>query len=438
MKLSCLPGRSESEIEVEDDDPDGFADLAHAYTLFAESGKKGNAEKRGRFNLGEKLVLALAREAAISTTKGGVRFDAEGRHKITMTRPAGSAIRVVIPMTRAEHAEVCDAVFRVICPPGIKTTYNGNELPVRQPIAVFESVLPTLVADDDGVLRRSERRTVVRVYEPAADEPAMLYEMGIPVVETGDRFHVDVQQKVPLNSDRDNVTPAYLRAIRVAVLNATHTYLTESDTTQTWVKEACSDERVEDVAVRQAVKLRFGDNAVIYDPSDPEANKLAAAEGRPVIYGGNLSADEWSMVKRADAMRPAGVVTPSPKPYGLNGRSPNAIDVSEWTPGMVRVVDHAKTIARELLACEISVEIVREFGWPYSATYGKGSLTFNLSKLGHDFFDNGITDDVNDLLIHEFGHHYAGDHLSTDYFNALTKLGAKMVRLALVKPEVFR
>src|SRR5258708_867892 len=45
VKLSCLTGRPESEIEVEDDDPDGFADLAHAYTLFAESGKKGHAAK---------------------------------------------------------------------------------------------------------------------------------------------------------------------------------------------------------------------------------------------------------------------------------------------------------------------------------------------------------------------------------------------------------
>ena len=55
-----------------------------------------------------------------------------------------------------------------------------------------------------------------------------------------------------------------------------------------------------------------------------------------------------------------------------------------------------------------------------------------------DVFDNGITDDVNDLLIDEFGHHFAGDHLSTDYYNALTKLGARMVRLALEKPDLFR
>jgi hypothetical protein len=32
--------------------------------------------------------------------------------------------------------------------------------------------------------------------------------MGIPVVETGDRWHVDVAQKVPLNFDRDNLPPA--------------------------------------------------------------------------------------------------------------------------------------------------------------------------------------------------------------------------------------
>ena len=48
-----------------------------------------------------------------------------------------------------------------------------------------------------------------------------MFELGIPVVETEDRFHVDIQQKVPLNRDRDNVTPGYLRDVRTAVLNAT-------------------------------------------------------------------------------------------------------------------------------------------------------------------------------------------------------------------------
>jgi hypothetical protein len=95
--------------------------------------------------LGEKLVLALAREAVISTTKGCVRFDAGGRHTSRKKRDAGSVIRVEIPLTREEHAEVCEAAIRVIGPPGIKTTVNGRELPRREPVAEFETMLPTLV-----------------------------------------------------------------------------------------------------------------------------------------------------------------------------------------------------------------------------------------------------------------------------------------------------
>jgi hypothetical protein len=56
-----------------------------------------------------------------------------------------------------------------------------------------------------------------------------LYEMGLPIVETGDQWHVSVAQKVPLNRDRNNVKPAYLRAIRTLVLNAMHDRLTEDD-----------------------------------------------------------------------------------------------------------------------------------------------------------------------------------------------------------------
>src|SRR4029078_3755187 len=57
-----------SEIEVIDDHPDGWKDLTHAWTLYAESEKKGNAEKRGRFNLGEKLGLALCKQARSENT----------------------------------------------------------------------------------------------------------------------------------------------------------------------------------------------------------------------------------------------------------------------------------------------------------------------------------------------------------------------------------
>src|ERR1041385_905392 len=48
-------GWNKSRLVVEDDAPEGFRDLSHAFTFFADSTKKTNPEQRGRFNLGEKL-----------------------------------------------------------------------------------------------------------------------------------------------------------------------------------------------------------------------------------------------------------------------------------------------------------------------------------------------------------------------------------------------
>ena len=434
VKMVEVPGKSQVVISVEDDDPNGFADLRDAYTLFAESKKKVDATKRGRFNLGEKLVLALAIEATIITTRGGVRFDAQGRHVLRSRRASGSIFTATIPMTREESNEVIQAAFKVL--PPVPTTLNNQNLPARVPVVEFEATLPTLIADRDGVLCRSLRKTKVRVFY--ASGPPMLYEMGIPVVESGDKFDIDVAQKVPLNMDRDNVTPAFLRAVRVAVLNRTHEMLSQEDTTQTWVREAVADKRVDDAAVRQVIKTRFGENAVSYDPSDKEANKLSVAAGRPIVHGPSLSAEEWENVRRAEAIKPAGIVTPSPKPFHPDGKPLVFIPPSEWTVGMMRVVHFAHEIGGHLLHHHINVQITDDPEWPFNAVYGKtDGLIFNLGCLEAKFFDRGISNDVIDLVIHEFAHEFEGDHLSDEYYHALTRLGAAMTRLALDKPELF-
>src|SRR5213082_726033 len=92
-------GRNKARLVVEDDAPEGFKDLSHAFTLFADSAKKANPEQRGRFNLGEKLVLAISHEVTIRTRKGGIRFDADGRHNLRSKQPVGSRIECLLRMT---------------------------------------------------------------------------------------------------------------------------------------------------------------------------------------------------------------------------------------------------------------------------------------------------------------------------------------------------
>lgn len=224
VTLSALPGVPKALLRVTDDSPNGFRDLADAWTLFAESYKKGQARKRGRFNLGEKLVLALCDKATITTTTGQVIFDEEGRRAGRGRTERGTTFEAVLAMTREELAGASLDIKKVIPPDSMTTTFNGERLDNRRaPVCDFRCALPTVLADGEGVLRPTQRETAVYVCEPLPDEVAMLYEMGVPVVETGDRFHVNVQQKVPLNADRDNVTPAYLRRLRVEVANATAT-----------------------------------------------------------------------------------------------------------------------------------------------------------------------------------------------------------------------
>jgi hypothetical protein len=84
----------------------------------------------------------------------------------------------------------------------------------RLPQEKFTTTLPTEVADPDGLLRRVNRATTVGLYPVLPGETPLLCEMGIPVVETGDRWHYDIGQKVPLTLDRENVPPGFLRQVR--------------------------------------------------------------------------------------------------------------------------------------------------------------------------------------------------------------------------------
>ena len=275
MTLVKQPGSRLGVVTVEDDDPDGFASLDQAWTLFAESGKKASVEKRGRFNLGEKLVLALCEEAEIVSTTGGVRFDQHGRHRLRGRRERGTIFTGKFKLSGDDLTDCCNAMRRLLPPTGIETTFNGVLLQVRTPFAEFDASLRTEIADENGNLRPSIRKTCVRLFRPDEGETATLYEMGIPVVDTGDAFHVDVQQKIPLGLDRDSVPPAYLKSIRALVLNATHAELSPKHATSVWVREALGTRDVSTEAVKSAVAIRFGAKAVTYDPSDPEANKLA-------------------------------------------------------------------------------------------------------------------------------------------------------------------
>ena len=441
VKLAMVPGQALAELTVEDDSEEGFKDLSHAYTLFATSNKRGNPEQRGQFNLGEKLVLAVCTRASITTTKGAVIFDADqGRtEQPDQKRERGSIFQGRIRMTADEYTQVCDYLRSLLLPDGIAVTFNGDRLMPRMPIQTFEASLETQIADSKGVMRPTTRKTVVSLYEPLPGEVAHLYEMGLPIVDSSDKWHVNVHQKVPLNKDRNNVPPRFLKAVRTIVLNEMLNSLTEDDANADWVRQASSDPNCSEEAIKKVLSLRFGDKFAGFDPNDKEAGKNFVAQGGTLVYGPMLSPQEWANAKKAGAIEPASKICPTPKPYGkeADGKNVTIIPPDKWTPGMKSVADYAVFLGQELMQVPVTVTFVNTTN-AFLACYAPGELHFNLFRLSHAWFEGGITEEVDRLVIHEFGHQYSGDHLSEQYHDALCLLGAKLKKLALAKPDELR
>lgn len=322
---------------------------------------------------------------------------------------------------------------------------NGETINYRLPLRTFDVPLTTEAADDEGNLRRLVRKGGIEVHAVLPGERATIYEMGIPVVATDDRWHVNVQQKVPLNVDRDNVTPAYLQDIRRAVLDHCHDLLDESASGETWINDAIEDPDVTTDALNAALDLRFGKKRVAFDPSDPEANKLAVSEGYTVVGSRSLPKPAWANIRAAGAMAAAGQVTPSPKPYEPGAeKTRRSLPESDWSDGMRKHAAFARLMADRILGIpHLAIEMVSDQGCrDFSATWSRGfgsCLEWNVVVLGRAFFDQPVTAERPlSLLIHEMGHERGGgDHLDRTYLNELTRLGAAFTKLALLEPKLF-
>lgn len=449
ITIEKLSGRPMAELRVIDNDPNGFSDLAHAWTVFAPSMKKVDPTKAGRFNLGEKMVLSFCKEAKIHTTKGMVEFGPDGRKDYARRkREWGTEFWCLIDCNHDRYHQLIEYMHRIIVKPGLTVSLNGEILRSRQPIKVFTDKLPTEVAGADGILRKTIRQTEIEIYEPLEGEIPSLMEMGIPVVETGDKWHYNVKQKVPLNVDRDNVTPAFLRDLRVLVFNQMHEQISSDDTTATWVNVATDDENCSDDAAESFRVKRYGEKSVAFDPTNPEANAEAVAHGYTLIPTRGLSSGQRKN------LYDAGTLLTSSKAFPLAGKGaysddPNAppvevLDRSEWSDSMVRLHEYTIGVAQRLLGKPVRVRFVRcknFVGKPWIACFGRGHAAshfdYNVHRMGKEWFAEGATEKVDDLILHELAHEFESNHLCEEYYEACTKLGARLKAAVLNDPDWF-
>ena len=291
-------------------------------------------------------------------------------------------------------------------------------------------------------MKTTPRECDVEIHEVREGETPYLYSHGIPVVPNDSRWHYNVQQKVPVPFDRDNVPPSYLRKLHVACVNQMHEFLTPVDTTATFVKTAVENPQCKPEAVASWKQQKYGDKAVIFDPSDPEANKRAVAEGYKVIYGGQESAGTFANIKRDELVLPAGQVTPSDKPFSKDGKPLTLL--TKVSDDMRRVEAFAIFLARRLLGPKpLVVLFANNAQWGYGAVFSRGetanTLYFNVGSLGYKWFSRppAETPEILELIIHELSHQGESDHLSANFYHELGRLASETAVWMLTRPEQF-
>lgn len=441
--IEPIEGKPAVHVRVEDDGP-GYQDLSHAWTLYAPSAKKDDPEKAGRFNRGCKIVLCFCREATIHTTSGLVQFSrSKGREVFPRRkREKGTVFDAEMDCTREQYDQLM-TYMRQILPPlearvnPVRLFVNGEEVIRRTPVGTFMESLPTEIGED---LHRTVRKCSVQIHRVHDGETPHIYELGIPVVPIECKWHVNVLQKIPLNTDRDNVLPAYRKNLLAYVLNQMHAHLDEQDVQQAWTTEATDSEKCEDRAMEAYLDKKFGEKRTVFDLSDPEANNRAVAEGYTVIPSRALTSGQREHVRsNVSLARPSGHVFPTSKPYSDDPNAPvvKVLEESKLTEGMKLVRSYAVALAEELMGVQIKVQFVTTSNG-FAACYGGRALDFNVRRLGKAWFEGGRDESKDRLLIHEFGHEFESNHLDEKYHDALCQLGAKMVALALTKPEFFK
>jgi hypothetical protein len=445
-----------SWLRVTDNSPTGWADLSHSHTMFAESVKKGKSEKRGRFNAGEKDVLALAIEAKLTTVKGQVLFNEDGtRTDGTETRQVGSEFIAKFEITPEEYEHICRQAKMLLPPKGITTLFNGSPIQYRKPCGSFTETLPIPLADKEGIVRNTERKATVHLYEKLPGEVATIFEMGIPIVELGDdKWHVNVMQKVPLSRDRDNVNPAYLRKVRTGVLNVKFEELKDVEAAgASWVRDAVSSAKSSDEAVKHVMNARFGQNHVTASVSDIGSVKEAVSKDYSIVHGGSLTGGEWARykaIKNGDGtqyLQSSADVAPT----NVSGPLEKSLIIQpkDYTPAMRAYSTLTETLSPKLIGKLVTVtyinnENVRIEGCLDKKFRGDKSRKgfereFNVMVVNLAYVDPEDVEQTYTLLLHELAHDtvQSNDHLHADFYYTVETLGGKLATLMLAEPELF-
>jgi hypothetical protein len=222
--------------------------------------------KRGRFGRGFKEALCIADQARVESGGQQLEFLLEHGQRITRQGPAphaqaGTRVWMRMPWP-AETRDQLDAYFkRFLVPEGLVLEVNGVPIRSRAISHQIKASISTEIYDASSQSwKKPNRATTLHLVPTLPGETATIYEMGIPVasVDWSVPYHCDVQQRVPMNPNRDAVASGYPLKLHVACLPTLLEEMEESAVKDDWVGAA--GKRCETAVQKRIIARAFGEN----------------------------------------------------------------------------------------------------------------------------------------------------------------------------------
>jgi hypothetical protein len=434
------------KIEVEDGVKRGIRRLEEVFTIFA-SGKRDDPTKRGRLGRGLKECVSVCDHAFVATVGKTVEFAwRPGKNLFDRTIhdngvTSGTTVVCTLGHGRSKRREIETTLRLFIPPPGILYTVNDKEIRRPKLHKTLRAGLRTVVYDQAGTQKESERKTDVILWEPR-DGRGWIYEMGIPVEplqqEDAFRWSIDVQQRVPLKAERDRISRSYMRSLWAQILNQMVDELPKEQTATVWVDEATAHPAFDrEGAGRTLVEKRFGERTVRATPNLDD-NIQAERGGYTVIHTQSLSEGLREVLRQHT---PSATEVVHPKNFesvdAWLGANPEVLVPEEGqTAGERDFVRFAQRMA-DLMGLPVKRVVITSQEVPaHVAHFTKRSNvvcvcrqgTFYMKGQG-DFFRRPRMHDWVDLMIHEFAHREGEGH-DVAWQNEMSRLGGRMLYVA--------
>lgn len=412
------------------DNGKGFRSIKDVFTLFRNSYKRKNVQQRGRFNLGEKEVMAVAHDGFIRSRDWKVEFFENKRRETTrMEDNHGTTVEARFEWKESVIPQVTKELQKLIVPKNQTLEVNGTPVEKKEIARTVKGELWTIVEDQESLkMVRRLMLTKVDIYQKEDDEVAWIFEMGIPVQKLEKnlkvQWHVDVQQKIPLEIKRDVVSDSYLVDIYALLANKCYDLVPKEKAGAKWINRSMV--RIDAKPAKDLLKKQYGTDK-LYIPSsvDSEANESVNKFGGQHILPNTLDRDERNHLRELQVVKLA-------TDDFASGLSKEYTEI-ELTETMIEYIKVVQRVAKDVIGKDIDVEVC-DSDITHPAWFGFGTLTYNIRLLPRkrNFFDN-FTEYAIGLLVHELSHdkvpaeqEYPMPHQSPEFLSEIERIAGRI------------